>query len=155
MNFGSGDNAVRRIRMRAPCPKCGGLNGSITEKGGQDTVRCGDCDRYCYNAPRRETGREPRSLRTRPTIRPSQRARILLRDNGTCILCHRSDVPLDVGHLISVHDGLALGMSDAELASDDIVAAMCATCNSGLSSKTVPPHLLAGALWARSTKRKR
>jgi 5-methylcytosine-specific restriction endonuclease McrA len=73
-----------------------------------------------------------------------------MRDNGACVLCHRSDVPLDVGHLISVHDGQYLGLSDAELASDDNLAAMCAACNSGLSSESLPPRLLAAALWARA-----
>jgi hypothetical protein len=43
-------------------------------------------------------------------------------------------------------------MSDAELNSDENLAAMCAACNSGLSSATLPPRLLAAALWARSTK---
>jgi 5-methylcytosine-specific restriction endonuclease McrA len=136
--------------MRSPCSGCGCLDGIIVTKNGQDTVRCAECDQYAgYNAPRSETGRARRSLRTRPTIRPSQRARILVRDNGTCVLCHRSDVALDVGHLISVHDGHTSGLSDAELASDDNLAAMCAACNSGLSSESLPPRLLAAALWAR------
>jgi hypothetical protein len=89
------------------------------------------------------------------TIRPSQRTRILLRDNSTRVLSHRHDVPLDVGHLISGDDGHALGISDAELDSDDNLAAMCAAYNSGLSSATLPPRLLAAALWARSDQGKR
>jgi len=137
--------------MRSPCSRCDCPDGIIVTKNGQDTVRCADCDQYAgYNAPRSETRRERRSLRTRPTIRPSQRTRILVRDNGTCVLCHRSDVSLDVGHLISVHDGHTLGMSDAELSSDDNLAAMCSACNSGLSSESLPPRMLAAALWARS-----
>ena len=80
---------------------------------------------------------------------PSQRTRVLVRDNGACVLCHRSDVPLDLGHLISVHDGHTLGLSDAELANDENLAAMCAACNSGISSESLPPRLLAAALWAR------
>ena len=151
MGSTAADEPVLRMAMRAPCPGCGCAHGTIITKNGQDTVRCVECDQYCYNAPRTETGREPRSLRTRPNVRPSQRARILLRDNGACFLCHRNDVALDVGHLISVHDGKLLGMSEAELDSDDNLVAMCAACNSGLSSATVPPRLLAAALWARST----
>ena len=143
------DEPVSRMSMRSPC-RCGCLDGIITTKHGQDTVWCAECDRFCYNAPRSETGRDARSLRTRPTIRPSQRTRILMRDNGACVLCHRSDVALDVGHLISVHDGHRLGVSDADLASDDNLAAMCAACNSGLCSESWPPRLLAAALWARS-----
>jgi 5-methylcytosine-specific restriction endonuclease McrA len=151
----AGNEPVQRMMMRAPCPGCGCAHGTITTKNGQDTVRCAECARYCYNAPRTETGREPRSLRTRPTIRPSQRTRILLRDNGACVLCHRHDVPLDVGHLISVHDGHALGLSDAMLDSDGNLAAMCASCNSGLSDVSLPPHLVAAALRAQSKRAQR
>lgn len=136
--------------MRSPCPRCGCLDGIIVTKNRQDTVWCAECEQYAgYNAPRSETGRARRSLRTRPTIRPSQRTRILLRDNAACVLCHRSDADLEVGHLISVHDGHTLGLSDAELSSDDNLAAMCAACNSGLSSESLPPRLVAAALWAR------
>jgi 5-methylcytosine-specific restriction endonuclease McrA len=121
----------------------------MTTVGSQDTVRCAACNRHCYNAPRSETGRPTRSLRTRPTIKPSQRARILLRDNATCVICHRANVPLDLGHLISVHDGPAFGLTEPELFSDENLAAMCDSCNSGLSSATVPLRFLAAALLAR------
>ena len=152
MSSAVGQQPPGHTQMRAPCPDCGCLDGTITPKNGQDTVRCARCERYCYNAPRTETGREPRSLRTRPTIRPSQRARILLRDNGTCILCHRNDVQLDIGHLISVYDGRLMGLSDAELGDDENLAAMCASCNSGLSSETLPLRIAATILLARTTR---
>jgi hypothetical protein len=138
--------------MRSQCPRCGCLEGIVETKNGQDTVRCVECNLFRYNAPRSETGREARSHRTRPTIRPSQRARILMRDSGTCVLCHRNDVPVDAGHMISVYDGHKLGLSDAELAGDDNLITMCAACNSGLSSESLPPRLLAAALWARSQR---
>lgn len=152
MTSTSGDETTVRMVMRAPCPRCGGDGGILATVNGQDTVRCAECKRFCYNAPRTETGREARSLRTRTDIRPSQRTRILVRDNSTCVLCHRSDVDLEAGHLISVHDGHKLGMSDADLNSDDNLAAMCAVCNSGLSSESLPPRLLAAALWARQLR---
>jgi 5-methylcytosine-specific restriction endonuclease McrA len=57
-----------------------------------------------------------------------------------CVLCHRHDVPLDVAHIVSVRDGLEQGLSDAVLYSDDNLVAMCASCNSGLSSRTIPAH---------------
>jgi 5-methylcytosine-specific restriction endonuclease McrA len=140
--FFTGIEPAGHMTMRAPCPRCSSHRGAVTTKNGQDTVRCADCDRYCYNAPRTETNRPRRSLRTRPTIRPSQRARVLLRDNMVCVLCHRHDVPLDVAHIVSVRDGLELGLSDAILYSDDNLVAMCASCNSGLSSHTIPAHRL-------------
>jgi 5-methylcytosine-specific restriction endonuclease McrA len=130
-----------RMAMRAPCARCGCLDGAIATKNGQDTVRCADCNRYCYNAPRTETGRPRRSLRTRPDISPSQRTRILLRDNRSCVMCHSRE-RLEVAHIVSVRDGLAQKLSDTILYSDDNLVAMCAACNSGQSSNTVPAHRL-------------
>ena len=123
------------ITSRAPCPDCGGRDGIVSTVNGQDTVRCADCARFCYNAPRHETGREPRTLGTRSEISVSQRARILLRDHGTCALCRRADVALDVGHLISVRDGKALGLLEAELFNDENLAAMCATATAGSAQR--------------------
>ncbi len=65
------------------------------------------------------------------------------------MLCHRRGVSLEVGHLISVRDGLRLGLSDAYLFSDENLAAMCASCNSGLGSASVPLRFLVAALRAR------
>lgn len=141
--------------MREPCPACDCLEGTITTKNGQDVVRCADCRAYCYCAPRVETGREPRSLRTRPTIRPSQRARILMLDNGTCVLCHRNDLPLDIGHMISVDDGPVSDLTDAELNSDENLAAMCSPCNSGVGRETLPLRIVVAVLRARTARAKR
>lgn len=123
--------------MRAACKHCGGEDGRVETRNGQDCVFCAGCGRHAYNAPRAETGREVRRLRTRPDIKPGIRARILERDNGTCVLCHRADVELDVGHLISVDAGRKADLTDAELYDEENLAAMCAACNSGLSSRPV------------------
>jgi hypothetical protein len=93
------------IDMRKPCPKCRWTVGLITTRSGQDTVWCERCSGYCYNAPRSETGRAVRSLRTRPGVRPSQRNRVLVRDGFACVMCHRANVELEVGHIVSVRDG--------------------------------------------------
>lgn len=124
-------------RMRSACPKCGGADGTITTSSGQDVVRCSSCNSYCYNAPRLETGRPVRSLRSRPQVRPSQRKRILERDRGACFMCCRSGLPLEIGHIISVHEGRAYGLTDAELFHDDNLVALCAECNSGQGSATM------------------
>lgn len=134
--------------MRKPCV-CGSSEGYLLTRSGQDVIRCSQCDSYQYCAPRTETGREVRSLRTRDTIKPSKRARILLRDNGTCVICHRSDTPLDTGHLLSIQEGRQLGFTDDQLNDDENLAAMCAGCNSGLTSETVPLRLFAAVLQAR------
>ena len=112
-------------QMRAGCPECGSTAGTISPINGQDVVRCAQCGRYCYNAPRTETGRPPRSLRARPQIPPSQSRRIFVRDRRTCLLCGRHDRPLVIGHIISVREGRAYGLSDAELYHDENLTAMC------------------------------
>jgi hypothetical protein len=42
---------------------------------------------------------------------------------------------MDIGHIISVHDGRVHGLSDAELFHDDSLVAMCPECNSGQGSR--------------------
>ena len=42
--------------MRAPCRKCGHRSGVLQRLSGQDTVRCGACGEFAYNAPRSEMG---------------------------------------------------------------------------------------------------
>lgn len=138
--------------MQRACRYCGapkGSPGSITTRNGQDLVYCASCGQHSYNAPRTETNRGVRPLGTRPGIAPSKRARILERDNYTCILCHRPDVPLDVGHLISVNAGQAQGLTDREIYADENLAAMCAPCNSGMSDTPVSLRQLIVVLRAR------
>jgi len=139
---GGGDTpGPQTIEMRNPCP-CGCIDGLIITKNGQDTVRCAQCNRYAgYNAPRAETGRPRRSLRTRPKISPSQRARIILRDGCACVQCHRRD-ELVIGHAVSLRDGYAHGVSDRLLYSDANLVALCAECNSGLGGDSIPTHRL-------------
>jgi len=139
--------------MRAPCATCSATAGRTETRSGQDCVFCAGCGRWQYNRPRAESGRDVRSLRTRPDIKPSKRARILDRDAGCCIICHRDDLNLDVGHLISVDDGRQLGMTDPELFDDENLAAMCAACNSGYSATSVSPRILVGLIRARISRR--
>ncbi|OSC30707.1 hypothetical protein B8W69_06635 [Mycobacterium vulneris] len=63
-------------------------------------------------------------------------------------MCHHSDVPLEIGHLVSVHDAQQVGLSEDDLTSDENLAVMCAECNSGLSKRSLPPRLIAAAIWA-------
>jgi 5-methylcytosine-specific restriction endonuclease McrA len=127
--------------MRSACKECGSTEGTLRPTNGQNCVYCNGCNRLAYNAPKSETGEAVRSLRTRPDISPSKRARILDRDNHTCVACHRSKVPLDVGHLLSVSEGRIHGLTDEELWHDENLAAMCASCNSGYSSRSVSLRL--------------
>jgi 5-methylcytosine-specific restriction endonuclease McrA len=143
------------ITMRAACRDCGGLDGVVIIKGGQDTVWCSQCGRYAgYNPPRTETGRSRRSLRSRPQISPSQRSRILERDNSTCLRCGCSGGPLNVAHWISVHDGKAVGLSEAELFDDENLLVLCAECNAGQGRETLPLRFMATVLRVRIARRR-
>lgn len=135
--------------MRTPCPSCGSSAGVIQERNGQDTVRCAECNRFCYNAPRTETGREQRSVTTvHAGIKPKQRARIILRDGGRCILCG-STGNLHVGHLVSVDAGMRYGLTDQEINHDENLVAMCEVCNLGIGAEPIPLRVAIVVLRAR------
>lgn len=135
--------------LRKPCSGCDSTSGYIESKGTQDVVRCSSCERFQYNAPRTETGKRKRSVSTvHAAIKPKIRARILLRANGHCELCGASG-ELHVGHLLSVKRGLAEGMTEAELNSDENLCAMCPECNLGLGKEPVPIRFAVAILMAR------
>lgn len=144
--------------LRNPCVQCGGELGHIVVRNGQNTVRCNGCDTYAgFNAPKSETGETQRSVRSRPTRRPSDRARVLLRDGYRCVLCGKrqgDDVIIVEGHLISRDIGKQIGLSDDEIDHDENLAAMCEECNSGLSSEPVPMPTMIAVLRARISWRK-
>ena len=121
------------MKLREPCAVCGSDVGDVTEKNGQDVVRC-TCERYQYCAPRTETGRTVRTLASRPTIKPSTRARILAEHDYACITCGRRapHVDLDLGHLISREDAERCGfLDDPIIDSEWNLAPQCKECNSG------------------------
>lgn len=139
----------RQIIMREPC-MCGHPLGRLIEKNGQDTVRCLTCDRFQYNAPRTETGRAVRSVRTvHKGIRPSDRSRILERDGYRCVLCCATGVPLHIGHIVSVEHGIATGLTDDELNHDENLIAECEECNLGNGSQPIPLRTAVAILRAR------
>lgn len=122
---------------REPCPRCDTTDAYIERVGNQDVVRCGLCGRALYNAPKTETGRAPRTVSNlRPGIKASRRARILDRDLGRCVLCGATE-RLNVGHMLSVEDGYALGVGNDVLFSDENLAALCETCNLGFGNQSV------------------
>lgn len=146
------DTEQDEVPMRAPCSACGWSIGYVTETNGQDVIRCCRCNRWAYNRPKAESGKPQRSVRTRPEIKPSTKARILERDNYTCVMCHATDKPLRVGHLLSVEDGKRLGASIPELFSDENLAAMCEECNLGQSATTISLRLMCQILQARNRR---
>lgn len=144
-----------RYTMRKPCP-CGSQVGYITEVNLQDTVRCLACNRHCYNAPKTETGRAPRTVTTvHNGVKPGLRSRILERDGHRCVLCHAIDVPLHVGHVVSVEAGMAVGLSDAEINDEENLITQCAECNLGQGSQPISLSVAIRILKARISWRNR
>jgi len=140
---------VDRLTLRAPC-RCGCEIGTITESGLQDVVRCVNCGKFQYNAPRSETGKPRRNVTKREKISATKRARILMRSGGACELCHNSHAPLTVGHILSVDAGLRAGLDDYSINCDENLAAMCDACNSGIGSEPVPLRVAAAIIVSRN-----
>lgn len=129
-----------RAEMRAPCKECGLTAGLFEEKNGQVVVRCFWDGTYAYCQPRAERGDGVRKISRRPGVKPSQRARIFERDNSTCVICGARaghGVILVLGHMVSVKQGLAYGLTQAELYDDENLAVMCEECNSGIGENTI------------------
>jgi hypothetical protein len=145
------ENPETAIDMRAACPACGEHRGKLKAVGHQDTVRCAGCGRHCYNAPRTETGRPTRRVKTRDGMAPGLRAAILERATGRCELCGRGpgDGELHVSHLLSVADGTKLGLDSELLDSPENLACFCDSCNLGQGRRSASPRLLAALLLAR------
>lgn len=139
--------------MRSPCPDCGSERGRISERGAQDCVFCFECGRFCYNAPRVETGKPVRHVRTRSVVKPSVRARIIMRANTRCELCGSSK-DLQVGHLLSVDAAKEAEIPESDYDSEENLAAMCAECNLGLGSEPVPLRLAVAIVMARCKRLK-
>jgi hypothetical protein len=143
------DVPAGRISMRSPCAGCGCLDGSITTK--KDRTPCGAPSVTDFATTRRGARLAGKRARCEPVQRLGRVSAPGFSCATTAPACCATRVTFrSVGHLISVYDGQKLGLSDAELASDGNLAAMCAACNSGLSTESLPPRLLAAALWARA-----
>jgi len=137
--------------LRKPCARCGGTTGRIQPRNGQDCVYC-DCGAFQYNAPRTETGKRQRSVSTvHRAISAKQRARIVQRATGRCEICGSRGI-LHVGHLLSVKRALELGLGEAEINSDENLAAMCEECNLGIGEEPVPLRLAVAIVMARIRK---
>lgn len=154
--------AIAPYLMREPCRFCAvdgveALVGTIETRNGQDVVRCKRCERHCYNAPRTETGKPQRKIRTRPDLSFGQRERILLRDGGRCFLCGRDPlrhgVNLNVAHVLSVADAKRLEVPD-EVAFDDAnLIAACEECNSGMKDISLEPRIWLALIKAQMERR--
>jgi hypothetical protein len=110
-------------------------DGYVRTANGKEVMLCSRCGR-----PQFVVERGARTVTTvHNGIKPTQRARILQRD-GRCVMCS-SKQNLQVGHLLSVADGLAQGLTEAEINHDANLAAMCAECNAGVGPRSVYPWI--------------
>ena len=136
--------------LRAPCRICGLMEGKIHwDQNGQDIVYC-NAGHHAYNAPKIETGRVVRSLTTVRLVSPGQRYRVMERAHFRCELCSSVD-NLCIAHVLSVRDGFDF-LTDAQLNSDENLMVLCAECNSGQRSSTLPLWLFAAILKRRTEK---
>lgn len=130
-----------------PCKQCGGTEAFLRKVNGQNTVRCAVDNSLIYNAPKTETGELPRTARTlRKAIKPSQQARLFERDLRRCVLCGTDELPLTIGHLLSVEEGRRLGATLEDLYSDANLAVMCEGCNLGQSERSTSPRMYAAIM---------
>lgn len=146
---------ARPYLMREPCKFCGeSEQGTIAAVNGQNVVRCTGCGRAVYNAPRTETGERQRSVTTvQGGVRPKIRSRVLIRAGRRCELCGKpveATAGLHVDHLLSVEDGLAQGLTEAQLNHLENLAAFCEECNLGKGRTTLPLYLIIAIIKART-----
>ena len=123
---------------RNPCV-CGSRRVHWVMSNGQRIARCDRCSTYVYSVPNHEVGEGPRKVRASSAERVdrTQRARLRDRDGLGCVLCGETAPPLHAGHLISVKEGRAHGLTDEQLWSDINLVVMCESCNLTLSSRSV------------------
>lgn len=138
--------------MRAPCKYgCDCTLGNFTTTNGQDVVRCCNCGKAQYNAPKTETGRAVRSVSTtHAALRPKMKVAILERANGRCEMCGNGPPKsnLHVGHIISVKLGMD-DMTDAELNDEENLVCLCDECNLGMGDEPLPLRFMMKLVRAR------
>jgi len=147
-----------KLRVERPCRSCGS-NIAVVRPGQHLSAWCATCQAFSYHLPRAEVGLATRPVTdVRPRISAGRRARILARDNGRCVLCGRAGadgVPLTIAHLVSVKDGRRLGADDNLIWDDLNLAAMCDTCQLGLSDQSVPPVVYLALMLLRAQRARR
>lgn len=156
--------AMPPYQMTRPCLAClktgvSVMEGTLKTVNGQDTVRCNRCGGLVYNAPRSETGKPQRAVKTREGLSLGQRERILERDGTRCVLCgcdpQNHNVILVVAHAVSVAEGRFLGVSDDDLSDDANLFVACEACNAGMASRSLEPKIMARLVVARINRQKR
>lgn len=135
------------------CPFCDEQTSTVREKAPHYGLYCDNHEppRLIRWIGKAELGLSQRSVSTRKGIKAAQRSRIMQRDSYRCQTCGRAqpEVILNVGHIISVHDGKDLGLADREINDDENLLTQCEECNLGLGKQTMPIRFVANVLMAR------
>lgn len=138
---------VKHADIKPSCAVCGSKTGIAKRKNGVWQLYC-ECGKWHSTPKIKDIGVKPRKVYRRKTIGLSQRTRIILRAAGACELC-RTNKELRVGHMLSVKDGVEMGLTAEFLNSDENIAAMCECCNSGIKEGTIPLRVMGAILMAR------
>lgn len=93
----------------------------------------------------------------RHSLKPSVRARVAMRARRRCEICGRSDeevgAPLHFGHVLSLEDGVRLGIGADRLNSEDNLLYECRDCNLGHGGESLALWLMVAVLVARGRRR--
>ena len=167
---------VEVTRLDPPCP-CGGELGWIENVDGPLVLYCNDCGEPLASPgdkglqelaegsgilaglaqqPLFEFPADPTlpSRTSRRAIPVRLRTEVLMRANFRCEWCLTSTAGLQIGHILSVRDGHALGVPAELLNSFDNLMVQCEDCNQGLGGESMPTWIVARILHARALKKK-
>lgn len=127
--------------LREPCPQCKWTEGRIDERNGQACVFCASCGKWLYNAPKKERGLVPESVRTQD-ISPSLRYKIMERARFRCEFCGKDAAAssFHVGHIVSVKDLRTGGLPEHFYDDPENLLWLCSECNLGQGSHSLTLH---------------
>jgi 5-methylcytosine-specific restriction endonuclease McrA len=131
---------------------CGG-DVSLTYRGPNVCKRCMTCGKRQHDKiwlSKTEAGLAPRSTQTvHAAIKPKLRAKVIDRSGGRCEMCGATNVLFHVGHFVSVDAGLAAGMTDEEINSEENLYCSCEECNLGMGAMPVSIRTLMAIIRGR------
>jgi 5-methylcytosine-specific restriction endonuclease McrA len=156
-HHGPASDAHAPHELPGGCVHCGCTTGYIVPGELHVGLYCDNCTSWQRWVSKRDAGVSTRSLRSQRGIAPSLRERVFARDGHRCVRCGvgASAARLVVGHIVSVRDGLELGMNDDKLYSFENLCCMCEECNAGLgaASLAMPDALRIYHRWLLNEKR--
>jgi hypothetical protein len=144
-----------------PCPRCeddslAGL--MVLTPGVQNGARldCALCGRKAVHWPSKaelQLAPGEKATLARRGFSVSVESRVFFRDGGRCFVCRElpdpPNNPLEVGHIVSLHDAGELGWTQEQTDDESNLLALCKRHNLGLSSTSLDPE----KVWAERARR--